>query len=460
MIDNIESLSYLIDQGLSLIPVKKSSKSPYAEHKGKPKLNLVQLLDAIKYYDQNSEECKCVAIRCGTLSGIRNVDGSGLICIDVDSKYNEGFSERIYSDIKELYPEIFEKLVIDKTPSGGLHFYYRININEYDENKGSNSEFPRSKNLALRYSDEKELLLDPGRKTRCFLELKAEGGLSQCYPSFGYTNIRLPKGGFQQLSIQEHGYIISLCCLYDKVEKEQPIKIKNSNSELYIQGKNPFECFNNSSEASNILLDLGWTVIAQVGKYIRYKKPNKKDKEVGGTFNIDTRIYNIFTSNSDLEQKCYNPSSLLCSQKFNNDWSKFYYYLKEKGYGEYRKNVEINEIKKSIKLGISPPKNISEEGIKRYEEQKAKSGEKYPYGEFWYEEKEDEFKISREKVYLVSKELGFRSHKGMNGIIIVYIDDYKIKEVDERFYFDRLKWYLLGFNNIEFGNKKNQIVIV
>ncbi len=237
-----------------------------------------------------------------------------------------------------MFPEIFEKLEIDRTPSGGLHFYYKLDV-------GKGNDFPRSFNIASRYSTEEELLERKDLKTRCFLEFKAEGGLSQCFPSKGYTKIK--RSGFALISNDEHQQIMSLCYLYNQVIKEVPIKRKESRDNIYNDGETPFDCFNKSDEASNVLIELGWNFFKSNGIYDHYIKPGNKKKNVGASFNKETKNYKVFTSNSELDQRNYNPSSLLCFEKFNNDWSLLASYLVAKGYGKLKSHIEKSEVKKT-----------------------------------------------------------------------------------------------------------------
>lgn len=431
MIDNFQELSELVDSGIALIPVISSSKSPYAELKGKPALSMPDLMRAINWYDQTSEECKCVAIRCGSLSG-------GLICIDVDSKHKQGFSERIFGDIKNLYPEIFDKLEIDRTPSGGLHFYYRV--------KG---EAPKSSNLASRKCTTEEMLVRPDLKTRCFLELKSEGGLSQCYPSFGYTKVKRGSCGIFGgvgiclLSDEEHGNLMSLCYLYEEVVKEIPVRKSANRDSKYEEGKTPFDQFNLSDLGGKVLEDLGWRYYKTSGRFDKWIKPGDKSNNCGASFNNEKRTYAIYSTKSNLDVECYNPSSLLCKEQFGGDWDKLRLHLTSLGFGVMKPYVEKIEVKKAIKNGVeSLPANFSDAAKEEFRIGIETKGKENPHGEFWTSriglDGEEKFTISRELVLGVCRELGFRVWKEKP----VRIDGNLIKICQERDLFDLLKGYI------------------
>ena len=442
MIENVSALSELINSGLALIPVD-DNKEPFAPFKGKNKNKLIDLIDAVSYYErERGIEIIRVAARLGNVSSL-NGDLS-LVCIDVDSKHKEGFSERIYVDFQNLFPEIFSRLRVDRTPSGGLHFYYFV----------SEGGEICSKNLASRYCTESELELNPKRKTKCFLELKAgDGSLSTIYPSIGYSLIKNVAGeaGFSVLTLEEHLSLTEICYAYNEVQIEQKIRVNKSRESIYLEGKSPFECYNESDSASLLLEDLGWTRWKNYGGYETFKKPGSK--KVGATFNPSKRTYAILTTGSEIETACYRASTLLCNEKFDNDASKCYQYLVALGFGVLKPNVEKAEINKALKLGSDLPANISEEGFKKFEEEKLKSNEKYPFGTFWEEsikqDGESEYIISRELIFRVSNSIGFRSYKEKP----VLISGYLIKEVDEKFYFDYLKSYIGDFDNIKLLDK-------
>lgn len=432
MIENFKELSELVDSGIALIPVISSSKSPYAEFKGKPALSLSDLVRAIQYYDQNNEECTCVAIRLGEISG-------GVICIDVDSKHKPGFAERIYADIQNLYPEIFVKLEVDKTPSGGLHFYYRI----------SGADLPRSSNLASRFCTSEELLVRPDLKTRCFLELKGEGGLSQCFPSKGYTKVKRGSGGgfgdlgICELSLEEHTELMSLCYLYEEVVKEAPVKYKKNRDGIYEDGQTPFDQFNISESGAKVLEELGWRYYKTSGRFDKWIKPGDKSNNCGASFNNEKRTYAIYSTKSNLDVDCFNPSSLLCKEKFGGDWSLLSLDLVSRGYGRLKSGIEDIEVKKAIKNGAeSLPANFSPQAVEKFRIGIETKNKQNPYGEFWVEKilmtGDVKYEISRELILSVSRELGFRNYRDS----AVRICGNLVRKCTEREYYDELKVYI------------------
>ena len=436
----------LLDEGLDLIPTN-SKREPYKPWLtgNPPKMEGLELFDLIF----KKKSCH-VALRLGSFN-------NGLLCIDVDSKHKFGFSEIVLQELKELDEDQFKKFRIDRTPSGGLHIYYRVSLIG-----APISEYPRGDNLAIRLATETELLVKKD-KQYCFLELKAQDNLSHCYPSEGYSRIQDGENGeswenrggingggsITTISWEKHSELIDFLKVYNELEivkTENDItqnKIKFYNSDVYVPGETPFQQFNKSPDAWNVLENCGWKFVRKSGgnKHI-YARPNKdsKYKETNAVFRTDKNMYIIYTPHSDIPQGGYLPSSLLCHTKFDKSGQKCYEWLVNEGYGTLLPNVEKNNIKKAIRSKREPQKNISEKGKIFYEEEKKKYEDNYGHGIFW-KEKIDEsgvYTISREDLYLCANSMGYYKHKDEP----VLIEDYKIKKITPDDFYNGLKKYI------------------
>jgi hypothetical protein len=160
---------------------------------------------------------------------------------------------------------------------------------------------------------------------------------------------------------------------------------------------------------------------------------------VSASFNRDKRVYYIFTSSTDLEpSKGYNPSTLLCIFKFNNDKKLCYQWLVDNGYGKVKSHIErqkVNRISRSSTLTI--PANFSSEAKQAAEQLKNEINELHPFGMFW-RENDKGYSISREMIVTIADKLGFRYHNGN----VVKIESMLIHKIDERQFQDELKAYI------------------
>lgn len=409
-------INRLIEQGLSLYPVKgKEWGEKYKQPFGKP--SNVPKYDAVGFFDiMDMNNTDCMAVRTGSQS-------EGVICIDVDSKYKLGFGEVLLKDLSGLWAGVFEKMLVEKTPSGGYHLYIRV----AGEAIGSGK-------LASRPSTMEELALSKEKK-KCFLEIRGEGNLSQCYPSPDYTLVYdRPIGTIDR---EEWDGLLMFLRSYDEVPVEEVVKIRATKDDK-MYSLSPWEDFNNGLEAPEVLADNGWTLIRSVGSFDQYKKPGKKDNEVSAVYNHKTGLYTIHTTSTELENKTYNPASLKRLLEFGGDGGRFYQWLVDNKYGQYRKEVELSKIIAAAKKGVDPPANISLEGKKEYEEVKVKLKEQYPYGLFWETTDSGYIEINKHRFLSVCREIGFRKYKNE----CVLLDGHLIKSIEEQDFYNRMKSYI------------------
>ena len=415
----------LVSDGICCIPTN-SGKVPLIKWS-----NLEKPFDILTFWDLvDKTNASGVAIRTGLISG-------NVICLDVDTKHKPGFDAVLFLTLREIYPNLWEKLRVERTPSGGYHLLYRL----------ASKDSVASCNFISRYCTNEELLIDPGTKTVCFVELKAEKMLCQSFPSKGYERIQ---GGsnLEVFTFEEHSSLLALVKSYDEVIKaETSDKIKGTSAlnDYYEAGWNPFQHFDSTFEAESILEDYGWKFLKKSGRYNYYQKPNHKGgsaNDVHASFNIEKRLYKVFTSNAGtgtLEPKAYSPARLLCQLMFNGDYKQLSAHLVKEGYGRIKTKIEERIVKNRAQYGGELPSNISQEGRQKFEQEKSILGEKYPYGIFWEVDEKENLSINRERLYIVSDCLGFRIYN--NDVCYIH-DNYIVERVEVRKYFDLLKQYI------------------
>lgn len=412
----------LLGDGISVIPVRDKDeppfikKSPYGGWKKHQRV-IIEKDDLFSQMERHNTTA--VAIICGKVSG-------NLEVVDIDVKWFPGIDAKLFKDLSTLYPDLFNKLRIHSTPSGGYHLLFRTQ---------EPFVVPGNQKLAKRPATESELLISPKDKSKCFFETRGEGGYVLAPPSMGYgvyQDVPIPL-----LSEQERAQLINLCLCYNEVVKEDKQYKKEEDSDYY--EVNPFEDFNRSVEGSEILLNNGWVHHGSSGDYVHFSRPGSQSKGLHASFIKSKRIFYIFTTNSELEnEKGYKPSSVLAVLNFGGDKSKTYQYLVERGYGKIKPKVEERIAKNKAMQRKELPANASEHARELHSSITKKLDDTYPFGTFWSFGEEGEVTIEREAVYRVSEGLGFRAYKQS----VVRIDEYFIYEQTERQYFDALKAYI------------------
>ena len=251
-----------ISMGLALFAVRdkaeqgKQIKAPLERGWKDQRNTELTLYDKLQFFDTTG-----IGIICGNASG-------GLHVIDVDTKFLAGFDAILFADIKNFYPEIWEKLRIHKTPSGGYHLLYRLSEN-----------CPGNKKLAGISKDD---------KTEYFIETRGEGGFIAASPSMGYEVIQ--NRPIPLLTAQDHASLIALCQSYTKlIEIEKPIKIKQEDDKFY--STNPWDDFNQSADAEMILVQNGWTLFNENSIYIYYTRPDRAEGGISASFHKEWRKF-------------------------------------------------------------------------------------------------------------------------------------------------------------------------
>ena len=422
-----KEIQIVLDIGFALVPSNIRNKDgkpkvPWASWKRcTERLTAIQLLD-----EMYKTEADSVAVLAGKLSG-------ELVILDIDTKYKEGIDARVFSDIKEWYPDLISKLRIEKTPSGGYHIYYRVELEGHD--------FPSySGVLAGRSATENELELKPTTTTYGFIEQK---NICQCYPTVGYLIVR---EGIGVLSWSEHSSLINLCKDYDERIEKNHIWVKPTKSDSDFYDESPWISFNNGRDADQVLDKFGgWRRRSdkENANRVYFIKPGKEAtyKEDGAVFRKDKGWYVIYTTSGGVKDGCYSPANLLLEVKFDGNKKDCWAWLVSEGYGIIKSSREKALIKKAVGLGKgleSLPKNVSALAKEEIEEEIRRIGTDYRYGIFWVLGEDEVWRIDREALYFVSEKLGFRINDGE----VCWINDYIVEVVTDRFYFDELKKYM------------------
>lgn len=413
----------LHESGFNLIAVRENdddfgkAKTPFSgwTKYQKAKLDIGNLWSAM---DKNNTNA--VAVVCGAISG-------NLEDIDIDVKHEPGIDAFIFADLKTMYPELFDSLRIDRTPSGGYHLLYRV----------ADHELTGSCNLAEREATEAELAVNPKRPKYCFIELKSEGGLTQMPPSPGYTIYQ--DRPVPVITWEDRCSIVNLMKGYNRyVKYEQEYKPTRQDIDYY--DENPFDHFNGSDAAADVLTDACWKHSRQMNsQFIYFTHPESKHRGVHASFNKKTHSYRIFTSNSEFHpDKKYNPATVLSILLHAGDKKQTFRYLVQKGYGKIKQHREEKIAKRAATNHKPLPPNMSAAGRTMHAAISAKLEQEHPYGIFWIDDNEKELQIDRQALYSVSDGLGFMLHN--DGL--VRIKDGIIYDQDERDYFDTIKTYV------------------
>lgn len=409
----------LLKSGVNLIPVRDKD-----DDRGKKKVAFAEWkqymtqmnTEANLFRELETHKTEAVAMVCGVVSG-------NLEIIDIDVKYRPGIDAQLFSDIKSLYPELFEKLRLHKTPSGGFHILYRISDHAPDGNK----------KLSSRPATEDELIKAPKTKNYCFLETRGEGGYALTPPSLGYLVFRdVP---IPVITWEERCSLIQVASMYNEIVKvEKPIEKTKAESSYY--SENPFEHFNNTCNAIELLESYGWAYVKSNATYDMFTRPGGSKGNIHAGFNKEKRFFKVFTSNTPLEgDAAYLLSTVMAVHEFNGDKKQAYQKLVNLGFGKIRPQQEARLIARGGEL----PANMSDEGRVKAGEHMKKMADTYPHGTFWDFDEHMNCTINREGLYSVAAGIGFRWYeKKLYRIQGIFVH----RVLDMRLFYDTLKAYI------------------
>lgn len=406
-----DQVTDLLAAGVSIIPVRdkqigdKPPKTPYYLWKQYQSRRIE--LDEL-WHQMEEHATTAIAIICGAVSG-------NLEAIDIDVKNWAGIDARLFEAIREVYPDLFARLRIHSTPSGGFHILYRV-----DRPTGIGN----------------QKLATASSSTQAGIETRGEGGYIVAPPSLGYKVYRdVP---IPMITWEQRESLIGLArSLDEKIKVIAPPAVERKKADYY--DENPFEHYNNSSEGERILLDNGWSQEKSKSTSHRYYIRPGKTSGISASFRLSSRIFYIFTTSTQLEaEKGYHPATVLALLRFNGDKLATYRYLVEQGFGRIKPAVERSIVKTRSLTGEALPANSSPEAKALYIDTRGKLQLQYPHGVYWEISDKGAVTINREKLYHVSEQLGFRLYNGQ----VVQIGGYLVNRIPEREFYDALKAYI------------------
>lgn len=327
-----------------------------------------------------------IAVVCGEISG-------NLEVIDIDVKHWPGIDALYLQEVKDIFPALFDRLRIGQSASGGKHIAYRC-----EEPIGEGGQ-----KLACQIDPETKKAKEAGIETR------GEGSLCTWAPSPGYTIIQ--DRPIPTISRAERDALIILARLFDQRVKKEYAPTQKSHESVY--DENPFQHFNSSSEAEQILLKYGWTVMENSKQFIYFSHPDKKTRGNSATFLKDKRLYRIWTTSTGLEpQTNYSPANILCQLEFGGDWKLTYRYLVDHGFGKVKPEYEKKAIPKMAATKTPIPPNFSQAAKDAYHQRISDFDKTFPHGIFWELNDEDEYTIRRPLMITVCTGLGLAVYNG------------------------------------------------
>lgn len=325
----LTAAKFYASQGYSVIPTGANKRSILQWKEFQSTVPTIEQLKA----QFGHPKAVGLAVICGQVSG-------NLEVIDVDTKYD--LSGTLWDRFKASIHQVYDKLYVVRTKSGGYHLYLKCEVIEGNQK------------LAMRPATEDELKANPNTKEVVLIETRGEAGYVIAPPTTGYekvTDFKVPV-----LTVDEREIILTAARSFNEVIEEvrpEPRAVQNATSFQLT----PWDDYNNRCNVIELLERHGWSFVRSQGNRDFVKRPNfpPTDSETSGDYHRDLNLLKVFSSSTPFALgKGYKPFAIFATLEHNGDFSAAARALIDMGYGESGATGKIaQKVLKSLGAGAT-----------------------------------------------------------------------------------------------------------
>ena len=277
------------------------------------------------------KDAESLCIVCGKVSG--NLE---LLDFDLGGEAFEPWCEQV----KRGDAGLLDRLVIERSPSGGWHVAYRcrqpvcgnLKLAQRVELVGSPDEVTIA---GKRYKPRKDAR---GRwhVVLTTIETRGEGGLFLCSPTPGYELVQSDFDHLPVLTEAERELLLAAAYGLNQYLPE-PIATPGANGD----GSRPGDEFNQRGDVRGVLASHGWRLVRDGGDNEYWRRPGKS---VGWSATLKDGVFYVFSSNAAPFEpnKAYSPFAVYAYLEHNGDFAAASRALRAEGYGEDDSAVDLS----------------------------------------------------------------------------------------------------------------------
>jgi hypothetical protein len=280
------------ESGLSVLPAVRLQKRPRLPGWKNYQLRIPQERQIVEWFSK-PEDAICVVT--GQVSG-------NLEMLDFDRG-----GDRFEAWKKQIPLELFARLVIETSQSGGKHVIYRCS-----EPINGNMK------LAMGFRDGALVTL---------IETRGEGGLFLCAPTLGYSIEQGSLTEVPELTPQERETLLETAWSLNEYLPAAEVPVDSQ----FVPENRPGDDFNNRGDVRALLVKHGWTLVKR-GESELWRRPGKTN---GWSASLKDKSFYVFSGNAaPLEpNRAYSPFAVYAWLEHSGDFEMAARMLRQQGYG-------------------------------------------------------------------------------------------------------------------------------
>lgn len=345
-----ETAKYYAELGFIHLPIGEN-KQPSDKFKGRS--GAVNKLRTKPLNEHNTD------FYYSTATGIALLTGGTFEALDIDVKNdNSGkLLELFKGGLKHTLPESYNKFVIQSTPSGGIHLFYRCHT------------IMGNQVLAKRRATDQER--KKGEREKVLIETRGEGGYIVVEPTPGYKIIHSGLGEISFITTEERLELLAFCKSFTEVIE---LSLPGIGKKQRENPQAPWNIFNQKQGWEGILkmlTDAGYSIVEENEDRVIILRPGSPTSKASGTlWKGSARLFIFSTSTEFPATTPLSAFDVIKYMKYDGDTQACAKGLSDQGIGVY--NKEDGEFHEKDVAGKIRPKLrqivdwMNDIGIRKY----------------------------------------------------------------------------------------------